>query len=113
MTQAGGHVTARALEPRIRVALETAVRTHVSTVTVAVDGRVTLTDPLTAALAGVHGSIVGAWTFAPELWETVNQDEVEWATAVLLAAWEAGRASSIGTAHDRTHPPQHQTGSST
>lgn len=74
-------------EGDVRAALERAVRTHVSTVTVDRDGQLRFTDPLTAAHASVRDDIVGTWTFAPEPWEHVEQDEIEWATGVLTAAW--------------------------
>jgi hypothetical protein len=79
------------MEATIRSALEAAARTHVSTVTVDAAGRVTLTDPLTAAHARVRGDVVATWTLAPEPWEHVTADEVDWATGVLLTAWEASR----------------------
>lgn len=82
---------ARALEAGIRAGLEEAVRTRVSTVTVDRDGRVQLTDSLAAAFAGVHGDVVGAWTFGNLSHENVTQDEVDWATDVLITAWEGSR----------------------
>jgi hypothetical protein len=84
-------VSVRALEARIRAALEAAVKARVSTVTVDRAGQVLLSDPLTAAHGRVRGDVVAAWTFAPEPWERVTEDEVEYAVTVLVAAWEASQ----------------------
>ena len=79
-------------EADIRVVVERAVRTRVSTVTVDRDGRVALSDPLEAALGRVHGDVVAAYTLGGEEWEYTSPDEVDWAVGVLYTAWTRARA---------------------
>jgi hypothetical protein len=40
-----------------------------------------------ASRATQHGHAVASWTFAPEPWEHIEQDEVDYATGVLVKAW--------------------------
>jgi hypothetical protein len=76
---------------RVRVALEEAVRRRVSTVVVDRDGQARISGAYEASQPRLHGRVVGAWTFAPEPWEHIEQDEIDWAVGVLVKAWVAAQ----------------------
>lgn len=81
----------RLSETDVRVALERAVRRDVCTVAVDWFGQLITGTPMSFDRAHV----VASWTFTPGLREHVNQDEIEWATTVIMQAWT--RAHDQGT----------------